>query len=100
MKNGERVRLSIQDRLLPGASLREKWDNARRFGFEAIELSQQPFDDAEIALRDHIPISAICGGYRGWLIDPDPEQIRLARKDLARLVAVAGELATGCVVVP
>jgi sugar phosphate isomerase/epimerase len=100
MNNGERVRLSIQDRLLPGASLREKWDNARRFGFEAIELSQQPFDDAEIALRDHIPISAICGGYRGWLIDPDPEQIRLARKDLARLVAVAGELATGCVVVP
>jgi sugar phosphate isomerase/epimerase len=100
MKAGEHVRLSIQDRLLPGATLRDKWDNARRFGFEAIELSQQPFDDAEIALREHIPISAICGGYRGWLIDPDPEQIRLARKDLARLVAVAGELGTGCVVVP
>jgi sugar phosphate isomerase/epimerase len=100
MKDGERIRLSIQDRLLPGASLREKWDNARRYGFEAIELSQRPFDDAEIALREHIPISAICGGYRGWLIDPDPEQIRLARKDLARLVAVAGELGTGCVVVP
>jgi len=96
----DRVRLSIQDRLLPGASLRQKYDNARRYGFEAIELSQQPFDDAEIALREHIPISAICGGYRGWLIDPDPEQIRLARKDLAHLVALAGELGTGCVVVP
>jgi sugar phosphate isomerase/epimerase len=94
------VRLSIKDRLLPGASLRERFDNARRYGFEAIELSQQPFEDAEIALREHIPISAICGGYRGWLIDPDPETIRLARKDLARLVAVAGELGTGCVVVP
>lgn len=100
MNQPERVRLSIQDRLLPGASLREKWDNARRYGFDAIELSQQPFDDAEIALREHIPISAICGGYRGWLIDPDPENIRLARKDLARLVGVAGELTTGCVVVP
>jgi sugar phosphate isomerase/epimerase len=92
--------LSIQDRLLPGATLREKFDNARRYGFEAIELSQQPFEDAEIALREHIPISAICGGYRGWLIDPDPEQIRLARKDLAHLVSLAGELGTGCVVVP
>lgn len=94
------MRLSIQDRLLPGASLRERWDNARRYGFEGIELSQQPFDDGEIALREHIPISAICGGYRGWLIDPDPENIRLARKDLVRLVGLAGELGTGCVVVP
>ena len=94
------MRLSIQDRLLPGASLRERYDNARRYGFEAIELSQQPFEDAEIALRDHIPISAIYGGHRGWLIDPDPENVRLARKDLAHLVALAGELGTGCVVVP
>jgi sugar phosphate isomerase/epimerase len=100
VREKERVRLSIQDRLLPGASLRERYDNARRYGFEAIELSQQPFEDAEIALREHIPISAICGGYRGWLIDPDPEKIRLARKDLAHLVAVAGELGSGCVVVP
>ena len=100
MKEADRVRLSIQDRLLPGASLREKFDNARRYGFEAIELSLQPFEDGEIALREHIPVSAICGGYRGWLIDPDPEQIRLARKDLAHLVALAGELGTGCVVVP
>ena len=96
----ERLRLSIQDRLLPGSTLHERFDNARRYGFEAIELSQQPFDDAEVALREHIPISAICGGYRGWLIDPDPEKIRLARKDLAHLVALAGELGTGCVVVP
>jgi sugar phosphate isomerase/epimerase len=96
----EHLRLSIQDRLLPGATLIQKFDNARRYGFEAIELSQQPFEDAEIALREHIPISAICGGYRGWLIDPDPEQIRLARKDLAHLVALAGELGTGVVVVP
>jgi len=100
VKGGERIRLSIQDRLLPGASLREKFDNARRCGFEALELSQQPFDDAEIALREHIPISAICGGYRGWLIDPDPDKIREARKDLAHLVSLAGELGTGCVVVP
>ncbi len=94
------VRLSIQDRLLPGSSLRERYDSALRFGFEAIELSQRPFEDGEVALREHIPISAICGGYRGWLIDPDPERMRSARKDLARLVALAAELDTGCVVVP
>ena len=100
VKDRRGIRLSIQDRFLPGASLREKFDNARRYGFDAIELSQQPFDDAAIALREHIPISAINGGYRGWLIDPDPEQIRLARKDLTHLVGLAGELGSGCVVVP
>ena len=95
MRDQQRVRLSIQDRLLPGTSLRERYERARRYGFEALELSQQPFEDAEIALREHIPISAICGGYRGWLIDPDPEKIREARKDLAHLVSLAGELGTG-----
>ncbi|HEV8228988.1 MAG TPA: sugar phosphate isomerase/epimerase family protein [Candidatus Limnocylindria bacterium] len=100
MKERDRVRLAIQDRLLPGASLRERYDNARRYGFEAIELSQQPFEDGEVAVREHIPISAVCGGYRGWLIDPDPERMRSARADLARLVVLAGELGTGCVVVP
>ena len=100
MRERERVRLSIQDRLLPEVSLHARYERARRYGFEALELSEQPFEDAEIALREHIPISAICGGYRGWLIDPDPEKIREARKDLAHLVSLAGELGTGCVVVP
>src|SRR5439155_14447304 len=100
VRERERVRLSIQDRLLPEVSLHARYERARRYGFEALELSEQPFEDAEIALREHIPISAICGGYRGWLIDPDPEKIREARKDLAHLVSLAGELGTGCVVVP
>jgi len=94
------VRLAIQDRLLPGATLPERYENAKRFGFDAIELSQQPFDDAVVALRNHIPVSAICGGYRGWLIDPDLELVRTARKELARLVELAGELGCGCVIVP
>jgi sugar phosphate isomerase/epimerase len=32
------VKLAIQEHLLPGDTLIEKWDNARRYGFEAIEL--------------------------------------------------------------
>src|SRR5439155_106254 len=45
-------------------------------------------------------ISAICGGYRGWLIDPDAEMRRSAYEDLARLLELAGTLGCGCVVVP
>ena len=36
------TRLGVQDRLLPGGSLREKYEAARRFGFDALELSEKP----------------------------------------------------------
>ena len=93
--------LSIQDRLVPGASIREKAENARRYGFDAIELNEPPVPEhAEKAIRDHVKVSAICAGYRGWLIDPDEEQIRIARQDIKRLLELGGELGVGVIVVP
>ena len=69
------TRLGVQDRLVPGATLREKYEAARRFGFDALELSERPaFDEARTAIREKIPVTAIAGGYRGWLIDPDKEE--------------------------
>ena len=95
------TRLGVQDRIVPGGSLREKYEAARRFGFDALELSEKPaFDEARAAIRERIPVTAIAGGYRGWLIDPDPELIGRAREDLAELLGLAGELGTGIVVVP
>jgi sugar phosphate isomerase/epimerase len=95
------TRLGIQDRLVPGATLREKYEAIRRFGFDGLELSERPaFDEARLAIREKIPVTAIAGGYRGWLIDPDPEMITAARTDIAMLVDLAGELGTGIVVVP
>jgi sugar phosphate isomerase/epimerase len=94
------VRLGLQDRFAPGVTLREKVEAAKRYGFDALELSVDPIVAAEEALRLRAPVSAVCGGYRGWLIDPDADMRRAAREDLARLVALAGELGCGCVVVP
>lgn len=95
------TRIGVQDRLVPGATLREKYETARRFGFDALELSERPaFDEARAAIREKIPVTAIAGGYRGWLIDPDPEKIATARTDIAALIDLAGELGTGIVVVP
>ena len=95
-----RIRLGLQDRFAPGGSVREKVESARRFGFDALELSIDPIASARTALRERLPVSAICGGYRGWLIDPDAERRRAAREDLAELVELAGALGCGCVVVP
>ena len=91
----------MQDRLVPGVTLREKYEAVRRFGLDALELSERPaFDEARAAIREKIPVTAIAGGYRGWLIDPDPEQVAAARTDIAALLDLAGELGTGIVVVP
>ena len=95
------MRLGVQDRLVPGATLREKYDAARAFGFDALELSERPaFEEARTAARERIPVTAIAGGYRGWLIDPDPEQVAVARADLSALIELAGELGTGVIIVP
>ena len=95
------TRLGIQDRLVPGGSLAAKYEAARRFGFDALELSERPaFDEARTAIRERIPVTAIAGGYRGWLIDPDPNNVAAARRDIAELLDLAGELGTGIVVVP
>jgi sugar phosphate isomerase/epimerase len=95
------TRIGVQDRLVPGATLSEKYDAVRRFGFDALELSERPaFDEARAAIREKIPVTAIAGGYRGWLIDPDPEKVASARADILALLDLAGELGTGIVVVP
>jgi sugar phosphate isomerase/epimerase len=95
------TRIGVQDRLVPGATLAEKYEAARRFGFDALELSERPaFDEARAAIRERIPVTAIAGGYRGWLIDPDSDNVAAARADITELLGLAGELGTGIIVVP
>jgi sugar phosphate isomerase/epimerase len=95
-----RVRLGLQDKFAPGADIREKWERAESYGFDAIELSVAPIENAQAAMRELVPVSAICGGYRGWLIDPDADKRRSAYEDLMRLIDLASALGCGCVVVP
>lgn len=95
------IRLAIQSRLVPGASLREKRETALRLGFEAIELSGFPMVDlARDAVRERVPVSAICSGHRGWLTDPDPEQVRLAIADIENLLDLGAELDAPLILVP
>jgi len=95
------VKLAIQSRLVPGRSLREKHDAALRYGFDGIELSHFPMiEAAEEAVRDGVPVSAMCSGHRGWFIDPDPEQIRACLEDVKRLLELGAQLDAPLIVVP
>jgi len=87
------TRLAVQSRLVPGASLREKHDNALRYGFDGLELSGFPMIDlAREAVRDSVPVTAMCSGHRGWFIDPDPEQVRACREDVKLLLELSASL--------
>ena len=78
------IRLGVQSRLVPGRTLAERYEHALAMGFDGMELSvatpgpTMP-ELADEAIRDGLPITAICSGHRGWLIDPDPDQVALAR---------------------
>jgi sugar phosphate isomerase/epimerase len=95
------LKLAIQSRLVPGDSLRDKRENAIRYGFDGIELSAFPMiDAAQEAVRDRVPVSAMCSGHRGWFIDPDPEQVRACLEDVKRLLELSAELNAPLIVVP
>ena len=95
------IRLAVQSRLVPGGSLREKHDNALRYGFDGLELSHFPMiDAAEEALRDGLPMSAMCSGHRGWFIDPDPAEIRACIEDVKGLLELGARLGAPLIVVP
>ncbi len=95
------INLAVQSRLVPGASLREKRETALSYGFDGIELSHsRMIDAAEEALRDAVPVSAMCSGHRGWFIDPDPTQIRACIEDVKRLLELGARLDAPLIVVP
>jgi sugar phosphate isomerase/epimerase len=95
------IRLAVQSRLVPGDSLAERRDTALRYGFDGIELSgTSMFGMVEEALRDGVPVTALCGGHRGWPIDPDPEQVAASREDIDRLLEFAARLEAPLILVP
>lgn len=95
------IRLAAQTRLVPGDSLREKHDNALRFGLDGIELQGFPMISlAEEALSSGVPVSAMCSGHRGWFIDPDPEEVRACIDDVKRLLEFGADLDTPLIIVP
>jgi sugar phosphate isomerase/epimerase len=95
------IRLAVQSRLVPGRSLRERHDTALAYGYDGIELSgSSMLELAAEAVRDAVPVTAICGGHRGWPIDPDPRQAEAAREDIDRLLEVGAQLDAPLILVP
>ncbi len=100
------LKLSSQEGIIPGDSLKEKLDTMEKWGFEGLEVGggNLPARVKELnsALKGRpIRMSAICAGFKGWLIADDPEIRRQAMTSMKEILTAAGEVgSTGLIIVP
>lgn len=104
-----KLKLAVQDFLLPGADLQQKFSNAHDYGYDAVELAIPPATDLEdLATRalaasaaTGVPVAALC---TAGVHDPLQEDLALRAErfaGLADLLALADALgARGVVSVP
>jgi sugar phosphate isomerase/epimerase len=103
------MRLAIQTLLLPGKELEEKFHNAKRFGFDGVEIVigpdydlRQYFDRIQKASRSSgLPVSDICTHPMHDPFVPDLAERQRRLATLMELIQMADELgATGVICVP
>jgi sugar phosphate isomerase/epimerase len=103
------LKLAIQTSRLPGESLEDKFANAAKLGFDAVEVSIGPtfdlaeqFDNVQRAIqKSGLPCSAICTHSMHDPLQPDPAERELRFAGLTKLLTMADELgAAGVVSVP
>jgi len=101
------MKLSCQEGLAPGRTLKEKVENLERFGFEGIELwgSSNFHERVEEIIRategSKVKPSTICAGYRGSLLDANREERQRAMEDIKVLLKAAADIgAVGLITVP
>ena len=100
------MKLSSQEKMVPGAELGEKLDNLAAYGYEGIEFGGNGLgerqDEIVKATENHpVKASTICAGYPGCLLDSDPEQRKLAIAGIRSLLKVGAAIsAVGLIMVP
>jgi len=105
-KNTATLKLSFQEGIAPGKSLAEKFDFMESLGVVGFEPHGGHLPERVQEIKDalkgrNIKVSAICAGFKGFIISSD-EAIRQQFFDTMRpIVAAAGELgSTGVIMVP
>lgn len=102
-------KLAVQDFLLPGSTLEEQFENARAYGYDAIEIAIRPDSDLAAVARDAgaalkatgVPVAALCTARVHDPLQDAPALRRERFAGLAELLALADELgANGVVSVP
>jgi sugar phosphate isomerase/epimerase len=98
--------LGIQERNIPGPTLKEKLRIIEDLGLQGIEFSGSMLWEREREIEDaisnsKIEISSICSGYRGNLLHTDPNERNLALQDIERILFLGGKWkCNGLIIIP
>lgn len=99
------IQLATQDKPFLSPDLTQKLEQIRTLGFDGFEadgsLLMDHFKELKQAVRTTgVPVTSVCGGYRGWIGDFVDYRRRMCADDLKILLARAAELNARGVIVP
>jgi len=103
---GVSLNLGLQEGVAPGASLTEKLDFMEANGIYGLEVGGGKLADRvpeiQKALQNRkVKISAICAGFRGWLISSEESERKKCMDTSKEILAAAGALGSyGMILVP
>ena len=100
------LKLSLQEGVAPGESLTEKLDfmeENKVVGLEpgGADLAKRVNEFQQALKGRNIQISAICAGFKGFILSEKPETRRECMETMKEILAAAGELGSvGVIIVP
>lgn len=99
------MRLVCQEGLLPGGDRREKFHNAREYGFDGIEIGGRGLKGSlneykELSHEFGLPVTTICLGWEGCLLDADPKERDKAVSGMIELLQMGDQLGGAHLIVP
>ncbi|MBM7564741.1 sugar phosphate isomerase/epimerase family protein [Paenibacillus sacheonensis] len=99
------MKLATQDRSFFGSTYEQKLNSLKTLGFEGFEIDGRNLIDRydeirRAVLSTGIPISSVCGGYRGWIGDFDAEERAKAIADIGEILKYTGDIGAAGVIVP
>lgn len=100
------LNLSLQEGVAPGDSLNEKLDFIEKNGVVGLEpgggdLAKRVNELKQALNGRNIKISAICAGFKGFILSTDPKVRQECMDTMKEILAAAGELGSvGVIIVP
>jgi sugar phosphate isomerase/epimerase len=102
------LKFSCQDKILPGETYTEKYLNAKKLGFDSIEVNASPKlplkqriqEIKEASVESEMLPSTVCGGYRGWIGHFDGNMRKTAIDDIKEIISLMPEIGASGLIVP
>lgn len=106
VKSKAQLNLSFQEGTPPGETLKEKFDYMEKLGITGFEpggsgLAGRVKEIQEALKGRNIKVSAICAGFKGFILSSDPVVRKQCMDTMKEIIAAAGEIgSTGVIIVP